>query len=188
MNDNNRDLFSRQNASKDDLLSELDSLKVLLDEPPVTVAETGVTSSGSQASSHLPPSHITTVEEYFRWKAGQEAAVQEHLDISPAEEEVPTLAEVVEYDEAMYANKADAGAIPLLDEVVSRDAETPIDVPELLDVVTPDMNEESTPPSRQELLELVNLLVERRVNKLRETLTEEVMAELALLYPALQEH
>ena len=64
--------------------------------------------------------------------------------------------------------------IPVLDDAIDDD-----------EAILEDAEEEEDLPSRAELLLLIDTLVERRIQRLRPTLIEQVIEELTLIYPGL---
>jgi hypothetical protein len=166
MSDDNRDLFGSDAKPQHELLDELDSLKELLDEEDEDVIVAA-------------PWEYTPSEE----------------DEAPAEEAlaVPELEEIVEFDSFAEAVPAAAieeetaqSEIPVLEEVAFDAADPASAIPELSEMVDAPAPEEPPLPDSEELHDLVELLVERRLNALRPALLEQVMAELERFYPALK--
>ncbi len=123
-----------------------------------------------------PPStaEATTVEEYFA--AVVAAKHKEHrpstrsLPKAPEEENIPLLDEVVEPDEN----------IPLLDVVTTNEEAIPV----LADIATDSSAAaEESGMSLDEMQELVDLIVNRKLQHLKPELEKEVMNELQKLLP-----
>jgi hypothetical protein len=164
MSDNNRDLFGKESKPKEALLDELDSLKELLDEEGEDIIMAA-------------PWEFTPTEERISIEAVEEAA--------PELDEVIELASPIE-PPAQSRAEASQPEIPVLEEVVFTTDEELTAVPELIDVVeTVGENEEELPGS-DEMRHLIEMLVQRRLEKLKPALTEEVLQELERFYPSLK--
>lgn len=92
-------------------------------------------------------------------------------DIEEKEDAIPVLEEVVEQAPPSALHDSE---IPLLEEIVE-------DAVALLD----DDADTTALPSQAELLDLIETLVDRRLQRIRPTMTEHVREELLSIYPGL---
>ena len=102
------------------------------------------------------------------------------IEPKPAEDldeaAIPVLEDAVEAEFAPTETATETAAldIPVLDEVIEQDAAEAMEE-----------EDEEGLPSRTELLLLIDALVERRMQRLRPELTEQLITELARIHPAL---
>ncbi len=133
----------------------------------------------AEEEEHTPSTaEATTVEEYFAAVAAakhhphaeqaEPPLLDEVIEVPPVDETIPVLDEVVSPDEA----------IPLLDEVVEDDA-----IPVLNEVTTQGDTGPEAELTLDEVQELVDLIVSRKLQQLKPELEKEVMAELQKLLP-----
>lgn len=166
MSDNNRDLFGKVSKPKDALLDELDSLKELLDEEGEDIIMAA-------------PWEFTPTEE--------PATIEIEAAAPPEPDEVIELTTPADFTSQAPATEYPAEP-PLLDEVVFTEAEAPTEVPELIEAVDSVEESEAELPGNDELPQLVEMLVQRRLEKLKPALTEGVLQQLERLYPSLKKH
>ncbi len=134
----------------------------------------------AEEEEHSPSTAgATTVEEYFAAVAAAKQRQSPRPPITPRREApAPTEAE----DELPVLKEAStpSGTMPLLDGVVSDEEAIPV----LAEVATGTTHEEpGETMSLDEMQELVDLLVNRRLQQLKPELEKEVMAELQRLLP-----
>ena len=181
------------NLEEEQELEAEDSLEV--DEASIPVLDEVIPldeEESEEEEQHSPTtSEATTVEEYF---AAVAAAKHRPSELSPTieeseqEAEIPVLDEVVE-EEALFEVEEEP---PLLDEVEAVDEiptlEEVVDeveaIPVLEELATdaPEMEAEEE-VTLDEMQEMVDLIVERKLQQLRPELEKEVMAELQKLLP-----
>ena len=144
-----------------------------------------------EEGQHAPSTaEATTVEEYFA-----AVAAAKHREPTPqpfsseAEPQIPLLDEVVEEEESIALSQKPSlleeiealDAIPTLEEVVDEE-ETAIPVlDELAEETLSNVDEEGV--SLDDMQEMVDLIVNRKLQQLRPELEKEVMAELQKLVP-----
>lgn len=172
----------------------------LLDEVVETVSTEPEPSLVEEAAAeHIPTTaEATTVEEYFAAVAAAkhpQRPTTAPLPDNVVEDAIPTLDEVVVPEEAipvldevvaeeddiplLEEAVADAGEVPTLDEVVPVDA----DIPLLDELVVEESSAIEPGMSMEEMQELVDLLVNRKLERLKPELEKEVMSELQKLLP-----
>jgi len=166
MSDNHRDRFDNKKESKSDLLNELDSLKSLLNEEKEE-------EPAPAPWEYTPPKAIASQRTAATTSANK--LNERPRPSSPAGNARPQ----------NRINDKKQPEIPVLKEVAFTADNKPVTIPELVDVVEKVGNNQPAIPNSKELLNLVELLVERRLDKLRPVLTEEILKELIRLNPSL---
>lgn len=165
MSNNQRDRLGGKKEPKSDLLNELDSLKSLLNEEKeeeLAPAPWEYTPPKEIASQRTAPATAKKLTERPRPSA-------------PARKERP---------QNRVTDKKQS-EIPVLKEVAFTPDNKPVTIPELVDVVEKVGNKQPTVPNSKELMNLVELLVERRLEKLKPVLKEEILKELLRMHPSL---
>jgi len=152
-----RNLGGAKTKSESALLDELDSLKDLLDEE-------------SEDMIIAAPWEFTPTEASITIESLPE--LEEAVELTPATQPV-------------RANRPQAN-IPVLDKAVSTATGSKGGVPELNEVVERLDGTKTETPGSAELLQLVEMLVQRRLDKLKPVLTKEVLQQLERFYPSLK--
>jgi hypothetical protein len=174
MSDNeNRDLFEQERSAKSELLDELDSLKELLDEDienvsvPATVNE------------------IRTVQEYMQFKQEADAAgmtldayLAKRSSEQQEEEEIPTLDEVVPFDDIGEID--DGLEIPTLEEAV----EIPTLEEEVVAAPAPAATSSvGTGFSLEEIERIVEHIVQLKLQEIKPQLEKQVFDQIRNMLP-----
>ncbi len=167
----------KQPGKNSDLLDELGSIKELLDEeldnPP----------------SYNSVAEIASVKEYLRIKKAAEAvnlSVEEYLRQQTETRERSQGRDLHEQSEAaskqvqeVAASEDHENAIPLLEEVIPSDEAIPL----LVEATPPEEVSGNTNVSLAKIEQVVDILVNHRLERLRPLLKKEVMDELHKLLP-----
>ncbi|MBE0511004.1 MAG: hypothetical protein K0A95_06100 [Chromatiales bacterium] len=183
------------------LLDELDSLHALLkEESAADLTEAATPPASPPESAPTSASSEKLIEELKAFYASQREAAEAAAQAEQEAEHAAGLADTTETEDSPQAHanipllediasEFETGQIPVLDEVVEEGAfQTAIPVlDEVVDSLDPH-EETTTPhsPNAEELLALVETLVDRRLERLRPQITEQVLEELQAIYPGLE--
>jgi hypothetical protein len=170
MSHNNRSRSGSKSKEQQALLDELDLLKALLNKEKDEEAEEIIVAAPWEFTPPAKPDNNASA-------APKTSNPKESASVTPSPKHSPT--------KESPANKAQA-EIPVLEEVVFPTGNHTAEVPELTEVV--DVKGKNTPPlpDNKELRHLVEMLVERQLNKIKPVMTRQVITELERLYPKLK--